>query len=115
MKTGVLFLAVPILRTSAAFSQTTPVSGETELQSQAASIQTEYAMLYFSESWKNTFVRITYPDGTKEVDAKRYTRRESHLIGDYTWLIPYLNKLTADGYALKSHAMTACPGETINS
>jgi hypothetical protein len=115
MKTKTLLFALLILWTFAAFSQTKPVPEETPEQVQARAIQPEYALLYFSESWKNTFVRITYPNGTKEVDAKRYTRSESHLIGDYTWLMPYLNKLTFDGYTLKSHSVTVRIGETIDS
>ena len=66
----------------------------------------DYIFVHFTESRRRVGVNITYPDGRREYDSKRYKRKALNDLGDYGWLMNHLNKFIDQGYMLKSHTMT---------
>jgi len=66
----------------------------------------DYVFVHFTESRRRVGVNITYPDGRRVYDSKRYKRKALNDLGDYRWLMNHLNTFFDQGYTLKSHTMT---------
>ena len=75
-------------------------------KSESLEREMDYVFVHFTESRRRVGVNITYPDGRREYDSKRYNRKALNDLGDYGWLMNHLNKFFDQGYTLKSHTMT---------
>jgi len=78
-------------------------------------IQYEYATFYFTESSRWNVMVITHPDGSTESESHRFKFKESPRFGNYSWMMPRLNKLLSEGYRVKSHSVSVDDEESGES
>jgi len=75
--------------------------------------QYEYATFYFVESSRWNVMFITHPDGRTENESHRFTMKESPRFGNYSWMMPRLNKLLSEGYRIISHSVSVEDGDGV--